>query len=234
MISEHDRYREGIRRARTRRDALEQLLSDLAADFALALRDARRAGLPVSEIAKEARLSRQAVYDLLAGLDSTGPRTRTTRDRDTIGERMTYWLKIAGTAKEPYDRGDWAPRHQGWRDRYGEAQMFPRRPSVTPGDRLIMYAAGSHLHFREGRIYAVEEVVSEPEPSAHARWPWQVRSRIVAAGPRLEHCPTITDIDVERRSVRRQSHIRLNGDQGQRAEALITRAAEQHGALEVT
>jgi hypothetical protein len=100
--------------------------------------------------------------------------------------------------------------------------MFPRRPRVYGGDRLVLYAVGSHLRFGEGRIFALEEVVSEePEPSGHVRWTWQVRTRLLIAGPRLESCPTLADIEVERRSLGRHSHIRLPLYLGRRAERLL-------------
>jgi hypothetical protein len=56
-----------------------------------------------------------------------------------------------------------------------------------------------------------------------------VRTRLLIAGPRLEHCPTLADVEVDRRSLGRHSHIRLQF--GHRAETLITRTAATHGAL---
>jgi hypothetical protein len=143
-----------------------------------------------------------------------------------------YFIKVAGTAEDPVP-ADWAAAHRRWFQQFGETSMFPRRPNVRRGDRFISYAAGSYQRFREGRIYYVAEVISTaPEPSRHPRWPWMVRTRSLIAGPRLEHCPTITDIDVERSSLRRQSHIHLTDEQGERAEVLIARAAEPFGGLE--
>jgi hypothetical protein len=145
---------------------------------------------------------------------------------------MQYWIKVAGTGDNPFDRGDWATRSNDWVREYGPAAMFPKRARVSPGDRFILYAAGSHAYFGEGRIYAVSEVQTELQPSPLERWPWQVEAPILISGPRLEHCPMITDIDVERRSLRRQSHIRLNEAQGRQAEELITNAAARFGALD--
>jgi len=83
------------------------------------------------------------------------------------------------------------------------------------GDRLIFYAAGSAKAFGEGRVYAVAEVLSDkPEPSQHERWPWLVRSRILSGVPLLSQAPTLSDIGVSPKSVRRQSHIRLSDEQG--------------------
>jgi hypothetical protein len=59
----------------------------------------------------------------------------------------------------------------------------------------------------------------------------QVRTRTLVAGPRLEYCPTITDIGVMRRSLGRHSHIRLTGEQGRRAEELIRETAAEFGSL---
>jgi hypothetical protein len=142
-----------------------------------------------------------------------------------------YFIKVAGTAEGPVP-ADWAVAHGRWVKQFGEASTFSRRPRVNRGDRFISYAVGSYERVREGRIYLVSEVVSAaPEPSPHPRWPWMVRTHSLIAGPRLEHCPTITEIDVDRSSLRRQSHIHLTDQQGQRAEVLIARAAEQFGSL---
>ena len=65
----------------------------------------------------------------------------------------------------------------------------------------------------------------------HERWPWIVKTKPLIAGPRFEHCPTITQIDVDRSSLRRQSHISLTDGQGRRAETFLAKAAENHGSL---
>jgi hypothetical protein len=144
---------------------------------------------------------------------------------------VSYWLKMNGTADHPHAGGDWAGRRASWFNRYGEVSMFPRWPRIAAGDQLIDYAVGSHRAFGEGRIFAVAEVLSDPEPSRHERWPVQVRIRQLIAGPSLGFCPTIADIGVSRRSLGRHSHIRLTSEQGQRVEELIAEAAEQFGSL---
>jgi hypothetical protein len=147
----------------------------------------------------------------------------------------TCWIKVAGTGDSPFDHGDWALRHRSWTREFGPVSMFPRRPRIALGDRLVVYAAGSHSRFGEGRVFSVEEVDSPaPEPSPDPRWPWMVRTRVVLAGPRLEHCPRITEIGVERRSLRRHSHIHISDSQERRAEKLIAEAAAQYGALVTT
>ena len=102
--------------------------------------------------------------------------------------------------------------------------MFSRRPKVGVGDRLVFYAVGSAARVKAGRIFAVVETTSEPEPSEHERWPWQVRTSMLIPGPRLTACPTIDDIDVAAASLR-QSHIALDPRQGYEAERLIAAAA---------
>ncbi len=53
--------------------------------------------------------------------------------------------------------------------------------------------------------------------------------QVLIAGPRLEFCPELREIDVARRSVGRHSHIRLRGDRGEVAERLLREAAEEFG-----
>jgi hypothetical protein len=141
-----------------------------------------------------------------------------------------YWIKNAGTVDEPVP-ADWYRWGKNPEGAFGDPNLFSRRPTVEPGDRLVFYAVGSAAQFKTGRIFAVVEVTSEPEPSGHDRWPWQVRSRMLVPGPRLPNCPTIDDIDVAQTSLRRQSHISLDEARGKEAERLIARAAERAGSV---
>jgi hypothetical protein len=146
-------------------------------------------------------------------------------------DSVRHWLKVNGTGDSPYDDGDWARRREGWTRRYGEVSMFPRVPTIAAGDRLVEYAAGSARFFGEGRLFAVSEAISDPEPSPHERWPVQVRTRMLVAGPRLEYCPSVDDIGVMLRSLGRHSHIRLSAEQGGEAQGLIEAAARRFGSL---
>ena len=140
---------------------------------------------------------------------------------------LRYWIKVAGSAEHPYVDDDWRPRRERWRREQGGGSFFPRRPSIARGDRLVVYAAGSAAAFGEGRIFALEEVVSdEPEPSGHPRWKWKLVTRELVAVPLLSLSPALRDIGVSPRSLGRHSHIRLTGEQGRRAEELIRRYAE--------
>jgi hypothetical protein len=127
---------------------------------------------------------------------------------------MTWWLAIAGTGERPYTEAD--------RRRRPRRHRFPRRPRIGRGDRLVVYAAGSAREYGEGRVFALEEVVSEePEPSGHERWRWEVRTRPLLAVRSLAVAPTLRDIGVSTRSVGRHSHLRLTESQGRRAEELL-------------
>ncbi len=123
---------------------------------------------------------------------------------------------------------DWMPRHRAWRREHGPISAFPRRPRIQAGDRLVNYAVGSARAFGWGRIYLVEEVLSEePEAGGHERWPWVVEVQPVVWVPRLSLAPELRDIGVSPRSLGRHSHIRLAVEQGELAEQLMRAAAEE-------
>lgn len=122
---------------------------------------------------------------------------------------MSWWLCLAGTGERPYTDAD--------RERRPERHRFPRRPSIRRGDQLVIYAAGSAREYGEGRVFAVEECVSEePEPSGHERWRWEIRTRRSISVP-LAIAPTLRDIAVSTRSIGRHSHIRMTDRQGELA-----------------
>lgn len=139
---------------------------------------------------------------------------------------MTWWIKVAGTGGEPFDDEDWRPRRERFAREHGPGSFFPRRPSIRRGDRLVVYAAGSAARYGEGRLFAIEEVVSEePERSGHPRWPWRLATREVVAVPFLRLAPSLREIGVIPRSLSQHSHIRLRDEQGERAQALMRRYA---------
>ena len=82
---------------------------------------------------------------------------------------------------------------------------FPRRPQMQPGDRLVLYAS------RWKCIFGMAEVVSEPEvdASVSVRWPWSVGVELLVVVPVLSNAPPVEAIGVAPRSMRQQSHIRL-------------------------
>ncbi len=140
---------------------------------------------------------------------------------------MRYWMAVAGTAKRPLD-DDWQAVHAKWVGNQGNVQMFSSRPRIQVGDRFVMYASGSPGRFGAGRFFAVREVVSDPEPSKHERWPWQLSVRDVVSGPGLlKFCPTIDQIGVDAKSLRRHSYIGLDEGAGILAEQLLQRPTRQ-------
>jgi hypothetical protein len=134
---------------------------------------------------------------------------------------MSYWLVSSGTSEEPQIEDDWRPRRNDWVERYGEVCVFGRRPRIVAGDRLVLYAVGSARAFGKGRIFALYEAISDPEPGEHERWGWKVEVRYVAGVPLLSQSPTLDDIGISPKSVRRHTHISLKPDEGRRAEELI-------------
>jgi hypothetical protein len=121
---------------------------------------------------------------------------------------------MAGTGSRPYTEADRLMRP--------ERHRFPRRPRIVRGDLLAIYASGSAREYGEGRVFAVEECVSEePEPSGHERWRWELHTRRLVSVP-LALAPTLLDIGVSTRSIGRHSHIRLTERQGERAAALLS------------
>ena len=128
-----------------------------------------------------------------------------------------WWLCMAGTAARPYTEEDRRARP--------ERHRFPRRPRIARGDMLAVYASGSAHEYGEGRVFALEECVSdEPYPSGHERWKWEVATRRLLSVP-LPYAPTLMDIGVSTRSIGRHSHIRLVEGQAERAERELSAAA---------
>jgi hypothetical protein len=130
---------------------------------------------------------------------------------------VSWWLCVAGTGERPYTEAD--------RVRRPERHRFPRRPRIERGDLLAIYAAGSAREYGEGRVFALEECVSdEPEPSGHERWKWEIRTRRIVSVP-LPLAPTLRDLAISTRSIGRHSHIRLTDRQGELAEEAFSRLA---------
>ena len=124
---------------------------------------------------------------------------------------MQWWLCMAGTGARPYTESDRLTRP--------ERHRFPRRPGIARGDTLAIYASGSAREYGEGRVFALEECLSEePEPSGDERWRWQVATRRIVSVT-LPLAPTLRDLAVSPRSIGRHSHVRLTDRQGELAVA---------------
>jgi hypothetical protein len=135
---------------------------------------------------------------------------------------MPWWVKVAGTGESAYTQERWDERRARLRAEGAGPSLFPKRPRIRRGDRLVVYASGSASLYGEGRFVAVEEVLSdEPEPSGHERWRWRLRTRLVAAVDDLSHAPALREIGVSPKSLRQHSHIRLTDEQGERALELL-------------
>ena len=129
--------------------------------------------------------------------------------RDAVPQ---YWLKAIGHAR--------GPLAERWLDDRAELLRrtgFPRRPRMTPGDRLVLYASVWR------RVFAIATVLGEPEPRDHPRWPWTVEIETLLLVPVLDAAPPIESIGVAARSMSQQSHIRIEAGHYERAvEALAS------------
>jgi len=115
---------------------------------------------------------------------------------------VAVFLKAHGTAEKPMT-DDWLAGGS-WLIDPGRT-AFPRRPRMTTGDRLVLYASVWQ------RIFGVAEVISEPtsEASVAARWPWSVQVELLLVVPVLSNAPPVQAIGVAPRSMSQHSHIRL-------------------------
>jgi hypothetical protein len=137
---------------------------------------------------------------------------------------VKWWVKVAGTGEAAYTQERWDERRARLRTDGSGVSLFPRRPRIERGDRLVLYASGSAAVYGEGRFVAIEEVISdEPEPSGHERWRWRLDTRLVAAVDELAVAPALREIGVSPKSLRQHSHIRISDEQGHAALRLLER-----------
>jgi hypothetical protein len=127
---------------------------------------------------------------------------------------VEYWLKAIGHA-----RGPLAERWIDERPELLRRTGFPRRPRMAAGDRLVLYASVWR------RVFAVAEVVSEPQPREHPRWPWTVEIETLLLVPVLDAAPPVESIGVAARSMSQQSHIRIDAGHYDRAVAALASVA---------
>src|SRR4051794_37405881 len=120
---------------------------------------------------------------------------------------VTWWIKVAGTGEAGYTQERWNERRKRMRAEGSGPSLFPKRPRIGAGDRLVVYASGSAMQYGEARFVAIEEVLSEePEPSGHGRWPWRLRTRLVLAIDDLARAPALREIGVSPKTPRQHPH----------------------------
>ena len=125
-----------------------------------------------------------------------------------------YWLKAIGHARGPLAE-DWIEARAALLRSTG----FPRRPRIEPGDRLVLYASVWR------RVFALAQVVGEPQQRDHPRWPWTVEIETLLLVPVLDAAPPVEAIGVAARSMSQQSHIRITEDHYRRALEAIASVA---------
>jgi hypothetical protein len=130
-----------------------------------------------------------------------------------------YWLVNSGTVEDPWLE-DVVRRYRTWNAANGDVQMFPFRPRMTVGDKLIHRIVGSP----ECELVAVGEVVSKAELSGNERWPWQVGRRLLYVCDSLPHAPTAARAGIAAKGLRVTK--RLTVHEGQLAESLIVAAGQ--------
>ena len=133
----------------------------------------------------------------------------------TVGcadERLQRWLLIRGRGDRPLDAcvdANAIRRHSS-----------SKRPSVQSGDAAILYAAVWQA------VFAVVDVIGEPENDPEReRWSWTFPIRPVTVIDDLHRAPAVEEAGIFPQSLWRHSHIRLSGEQFERAAALISAAA---------
>jgi len=130
-------------------------------------------------------------------------------------EPRGHWLKAIGHARGPLTER-WPEERPELLRRTG----FPRRPRIEVGDRLVLYASVWR------RVFAICEVIGEPEERDHPRWPWTIAIETLLVVPVLDAAPPVEAIGVAARSMSQQSHIRLRAEHYDLAvEALASVAA---------
>src|ERR671910_331548 len=125
----------------------------------------------------------------------------------------SYWLKAIGHARGPLPE-DWIES----RATLLRSTGFPRRPRIEPGDRLVLYASVWR------RVFALAQVIGEPQERDHPRWPWTVEIETLLLVPVLDAAPPVEAIGVAARSMSQQSHIRITEDHYRRALEAIASA----------
>jgi hypothetical protein len=76
-------------------------------------------------------------------------------------------------------------------------------------------------------VFAIAEVVGEPQPREHPRWPWIVEIETLLVIPVLDAAPPVEAIGVAARSMSQQSHIRIGPEHYDRAVDAITSVASR-------
>ena len=189
----------------------EQLADNLgAADLVL---DGRRARAP-----RRGQRAAAALPVLAPGQDGERPPQR-GRPHAPGGARLSgrptaYWLKAVGHARGPLSE-DWLAQRPELLTRTG----FPRRPRIAPDDRLVLYASVWR------RVFAIAQVIGEPEAREHPRWPWTIAIETLLVVPVLDAAPPVEAIGVAARSMSQQSHISIERGHYDRAVEAIASVA---------
>jgi|GEM_PF-3379089 len=118
------------------------------------------------------------------------------------------WIKALGMgARGGQLRDDWGNERDGL---FHRALTFARRPGLTKGDGVVLYAAGVGLVFAAGRVTS-HAYLDATDTTA---WPWRVNIKLDEAREFLHDGEPLEVLNVEerdlRKAIKRRSHIRLS------------------------
>jgi hypothetical protein len=116
------------------------------------------------------------------------------------------WLKSLGYGARGQQIPDrWDTIEDGL---FRRAVIFPQRPSVQPGDGIVLYAAGTGVFFAAG------EATSWPYKHDDTPWPWRVDIELIASRDHVRNGVSLDALEVEERRhnirIRRRSHVNLS------------------------
>jgi hypothetical protein len=119
----------------------------------------------------------------------------------------TFWLKALGggprVARMP---DDW--RSVG-NSLFERAVTFAQEPSIEPGDKIVLYAAGWGAFFALGSAESYPYTADGDDP-----WKWRVDFKVEHAVPAIHDGLPLQVLNVDGRdlrvSMKRRSHLRLS------------------------
>jgi hypothetical protein len=119
----------------------------------------------------------------------------------------TLWLKALGVTGHPVD-DDWRSKTP-----LEKKVMFPRKPHIRPGDRLVYYAVGDGVIFAEGETRSIPYYEKTAVGKDGRHYPWWVDMHIDHGVEFVHKGIPLNGISVGERKLsklmQRRSHIRL-------------------------
>jgi hypothetical protein len=134
---------------------------------------------------------------------------------------MTIWLKLVGAVDDPMP-DPWLTERSDLQTEIG----FNKAAKVETGEDLVLYA------IPQRKVIGIARVNSHPEKSGgEDRWPWRSKSSLILAIADYGRALDLDEIEVPggrnlSASVQRQSHIKLQWAEYERARAGLEAACD--------